>query len=387
VPRACFLPNEYLQEAYKDRPLRIVELGFNVSAPHMYAFTLEHLQIKPGCSFLDVGSGCGLMTALGAYLAGPNGRAHGVDILPRAVDLARSSVNTLSEHGVSVQNVTFEIRNVFLPDKENRKWDRIHVGAACSHKKKFHLYDLLKPGGILVMPIGDHMVLAQKDIYGMTRETKLLDVRYGDLVYPSDEELDAAENALKLQVSLPETTFTEDFSGLFNNSFLSDVSFLVHGNRIFAHKVVLVSRCPYYACLYHSGLQEANASEITVTDYSFNAFFEFMRFLYTDHANVTKPQLAGELMCIAEFYRVERLKSLAEVVLSHFLDIDNACIILEIAHRFNAVQLKRLTFEFILSNYDRVRTTNSFIDMHKDCVTEILTVAVQRIQALPDPLQ
>jgi hypothetical protein len=69
------------------------------------------------------------------------------------------------------------------------------------------------------------------------------------------------------------------------------------------------------------------------------------------------------------------------VTLSHFLDVDNACVILEIAHRFNAMQLKRLTFEFILSNYDRVRTTNSFIDLHKDCVTEILSVAVQRIRA------
>jgi protein-L-isoaspartate O-methyltransferase len=42
-----------------------------VSAPHMYGFALEHLKIEPGCSFLDVGSGCGLMTALVAYLTGP----------------------------------------------------------------------------------------------------------------------------------------------------------------------------------------------------------------------------------------------------------------------------------------------------------------------------
>lgn len=80
-------------------------------------------------------------------------------------------------------------------------------------------------------------------------------------------------------------------------------------------------------------------------------------------------------------FRVERLKAVAECTLSHFLDVENACVILEIAHRFNAPQLKRLTFEFILSNYERVRTTNSFIDMNKDCVTEILTVAIQRIKA------
>eukprot|EP01127_Copromyxa_protea_P019628 TRINITY_DN641_c0_g1_i4.p1 TRINITY_DN641_c0_g1~~TRINITY_DN641_c0_g1_i4.p1 ORF type:complete len:289 (+),score=74.74 TRINITY_DN641_c0_g1_i4:38-904(+) len=151
VPRASFLPAEYAHEAYKDRPLRVVELGFNVSAPHMYAFTLEHLHIQPGCSFLDVGSGCGLMTALGAYLAGPNGTSHGIDIIPKAVTMSRNSVQNIIAKGVRLGTVTFEVRNVFLPDKEHRKWDRIHVGAACSQKKKFYIYDLLKPGGILVV--------------------------------------------------------------------------------------------------------------------------------------------------------------------------------------------------------------------------------------------
>lgn len=78
--------------------------------------------------------------------------------------------------------------------------------------------------------------------------------------------------------------------------------------------------------------------------------------------------------------RVERLKSLAEFALSQCIDVDTACVILEIAHRFNASQLKKLAFEFILSNYERVRTTTSFLDMNKDCVTEILTVAVHKIK-------
>jgi len=233
------------------------------------------------------------------------------------------------------------------------------------------------------MPIGDHMILAQKDSNGFTRETKLLEVRYGDLIYPTIEEVATAEKALGIQVYLPETTFSNDFSNLFNNSFLSDVTFIVNGNKVFAHKAVLASRCPYFACLYRSGLKEAHESEIPITDFSFSAFFEFLRFLYTDHATVTEPQLAAELMCLAEFYRVERLKSVVEVYLSRCIDIDNACIILEIAHRFNALQLKGLTFEYILSNYDRIRATNSFIDMHKECVTEILSVAVQRMKSAP----
>ena len=39
-----------------------------MSAPHMHATCLEHLKLRPGHHFLDIGSGCGIMTAAAAYL-------------------------------------------------------------------------------------------------------------------------------------------------------------------------------------------------------------------------------------------------------------------------------------------------------------------------------
>jgi protein-L-isoaspartate O-methyltransferase len=45
-------------------------MGFNISAPHMYAVCLENLDIQEGMSFLDVGSGCGHFTVIAGYLVG-----------------------------------------------------------------------------------------------------------------------------------------------------------------------------------------------------------------------------------------------------------------------------------------------------------------------------
>jgi protein-L-isoaspartate O-methyltransferase len=39
-------------------------MGFNISAPHMYAECLDKLNIEPGNAVLDVGSGCGHLTCV-----------------------------------------------------------------------------------------------------------------------------------------------------------------------------------------------------------------------------------------------------------------------------------------------------------------------------------
>jgi len=383
IKRGEFVPWEYADEAYFDRPLR-TDLGFNISAPHMYAFCLQALDLHPGQSFLDVGSGCGHMTALGGFLVGSNGKAHGLEIIEGAVTMARQSVKRLQEKGANMANVTFEKRNVFIPDFEGRRWDRIHVGASCPHKEKHKLYELLNPGGLLVMPIGSIFIKAEKDWNGMTKETKLLDVRYGELILPSATEIAEAERLRAMQVVLPESSINRDYCKMFNNPFLSDVTFIVENKPLYGHKAILASRSEYFASLYSSGMKDATAREVVVSNFSYNAYLEFLRFVYTDECQVN-PQLAAELMSAAEFYRLSRLKALMELTLSRAIDVENACPILEIAHCYGARQLKLLAFEFILSNYEKVSKTNGFSDMNKDCITEILHVAVQKMQKVKAP--
>ncbi len=55
--------------------MRINAMDFNVSAPHMHATCLEALDLQPGHAFLDIGCGCGLVTAAAAFLARPGSRA------------------------------------------------------------------------------------------------------------------------------------------------------------------------------------------------------------------------------------------------------------------------------------------------------------------------
>jgi len=75
------------------------------------------------------------------------------------------------------------------------------------------------------MPIGSIFIKAEKDWNGMTKETKLLDVRYGELILPSATEIAEAERLRAMQVVLPESSINRDYCKMFNNPFLSDVTF------------------------------------------------------------------------------------------------------------------------------------------------------------------
>jgi len=67
-PRNMFVPEQHQDEAFTDSPIRLEELDFNVSAPHMHASCLEALQLEPGHKVLDVGAGCGIINACAAYM-------------------------------------------------------------------------------------------------------------------------------------------------------------------------------------------------------------------------------------------------------------------------------------------------------------------------------
>jgi protein-L-isoaspartate O-methyltransferase len=63
-----------LTGAFAPAQVRIDAMDFNVSAPHMHATCLEALDLQPGHAFLDIGCGCGLVTAAAAFLARPGPR-------------------------------------------------------------------------------------------------------------------------------------------------------------------------------------------------------------------------------------------------------------------------------------------------------------------------
>lgn len=229
VPRDLFLERiadgAYREEALVDTPLRIEELDFNVSAPHMHGTCLEALTLSPGQTVLDVGAGCGLLTAAMAHIVGPRGFVGGIEVRKQCLALCKDNMRRLHSSNPKFKTqsapIKFELTNVFiLPPHHVGKYDRVHVGACCPPDKVAPLLCLLRPeGGLIVVPVGpSDLRVIKKKPDGKISQQVITQVRFSDLEVPTDAEillatLRAERKARTAPVTIP-STYVEDIQDL-----------------------------------------------------------------------------------------------------------------------------------------------------------------------------
>jgi protein-L-isoaspartate(D-aspartate) O-methyltransferase len=139
-----------------DRPIQI-GFGQTNSQPFTVRQMLLWLDVQLGHKVLDVGSGSGWTTALLARLVGPEGYVDAVEKIPELVEFGRDNTASLG-----ITNVAFYQAGKTLGLPDHAPYDRILVSAAASSLPR-ELVEQLKPGGLMVIPVGHDILTVAKE--------------------------------------------------------------------------------------------------------------------------------------------------------------------------------------------------------------------------------
>jgi protein-L-isoaspartate(D-aspartate) O-methyltransferase len=175
VERHRLVPSASLASAYANHPLPIGS-GQTISQPYIVALSTDLLRIDSSSVVLDVGTGSGYQAAVLAEIAR---QVYSVEVID---SLARTAAARLAELGYG--NVDVKTGDGYAGWPEKAPFDAIVVAATAPSVPKA-LVEQLKPGGRMVVPVGEwrqDLKLVTKRADGGYDERNVLPVRFVPLV-------------------------------------------------------------------------------------------------------------------------------------------------------------------------------------------------------------
>ena len=168
---------------------------------------------------------------------------------------------------------------------------------------------------------------------------------------------------------LPNNCLIRSFSCYLTSN--SDVTFLVEGQRIHAHRAILAKRCEHFAAMFRSGMRESVEREISIPNVPMEAFKLMLEFLYTDSVKIDVEH-AVELYIAADLYQLDRLKEMCTFVVKRNMNVSNVTYLINEASSAHCQILKDMCMDFIIANFDVISKREEIKILSHSLLLELL---------------
>jgi protein-L-isoaspartate(D-aspartate) O-methyltransferase len=158
VPRHEFVPEDQRADAYRDGPLPIGE-GQTISQPYIVALMTEEARPRPGHRVLEIGTGSGYQAAVLAELVK---EVYTIELEPALAGQAKDRLERLG-----YRNVHTRTGDGYKGWPGAAPFDAVVVTCGADHVPE-PLFEQLKPGGVLVIPVGK--APAEQSLLAITKD-------------------------------------------------------------------------------------------------------------------------------------------------------------------------------------------------------------------------
>ncbi|KAK7884673.1 hypothetical protein WMY93_027796 [Mugilogobius chulae] len=187
IDRADYYLDEYRDNAYKDLAWR--HGNIHLSAPCIYSEVMEALDLHPGLSFLNLGSGTGYLSTMVGLILGPFGVNHGIELHADVMEYAYQKLERFIKTCDSFDRFefcepSFVVGNCLEIPPDTRQYDRVYCGAGVQKEHEEYMKNLLKIGGVLVMPLEEKLTKITRTGTNSWETKKIISVSFAPLVQP-----------------------------------------------------------------------------------------------------------------------------------------------------------------------------------------------------------
>lgn len=150
----------------------------------------------------------------------------------------------------------------------------------------------------------------------------------------------------------------QSISNLHLSDNFADVTLVVEGQAIKAHKVILASRNEVFNAMLTKDMAENKKNVIKISDFDIATFKVFLKYLYT--GIVKNEDLTLELLILADKYLDQKLKDSCESFLSQDINLVNAIDKILFANRLGCKKLETSTAVYMAKHIDKFMENSRF---------------------------
>ena len=189
-------------------------------------------------------------------------------------------------------------------------------------------------------------------------------------------------NALQNSKGMPSNRVMRTMAEIFNNPKFNDFIFKIKREEfedletdcptddpnngydiIYCHKWIVEQNCDYLKKIFANIKSIKESNEMEIKGYSYETYFHFIQYLYTDSIETKDMKLLNELLLLSDMYSEEGLKNRCVSVIKPLIDVDNVCNFYCSAITNKSPELEEYCFEFMIQNLKTIVKSKYYLQM------------------------